>query len=212
MKVKICGIQSIQAAQAAEENGADMVGFMFADSSRKITPETAEAITDALGSGIQKTGVFVNTGLSEINRTIDQAGLDYVQLHGDESPAFARAVNSKVIKAFSIDEGPTFKEMFEYPADFILLDSRTETKRGGTGRKFDWSKAVNTDIDRRRLILAGGLNAGNINQAEMEVAPFMIDLSSGAETNGVKDRNKIAEIMQIAKGVVMNGKDIPAAR
>src|SRR5699024_9950074 len=106
----------------------------------------------------------------------------------------------------------TFKEMFEYPADFILLDSRTEHKRGGTGRKFDWSKVVNADIDRHRLILAGGLNAGNIKQAKMAVAPFMIDLSSGAETNGVKDRNKIAEIMQIAKGVVTNGKDIPAAR
>lgn len=212
MKVKICGVRSKQAAQAATANGADMIGFMFADSKRKITIEAAAEIAETLGDDIQKVGVFVNSEVADVNRAVRQAGLDYVQLHGDESTSFAQAVNAKVIKAFSINDALSFKKMFEYPADFILLDSSMKNERGGTGRTFDWSRAASEDIDEDRLILAGGLNTGNIAQAKTEVGPHMIDLSSGAETNGVKDKNKIAKIMQIARGVVTNGKDIPAAR
>ncbi|KKK34065.1 N-(5'-phosphoribosyl)anthranilate isomerase [Salinicoccus sediminis] len=207
MKVKICGVQTVEAAKAVEESGADMIGFLFADSRRRVTAGEAEEIAGALGSGIRRVGVFVNAGKDEIDEAIRRAGLDYVQLHGDEDGDFARSLDARVIKVFSHASPCTFREMFSFPADFILIDSGSKNTRGGTGRAFDWSALDHPDIDKGRLILAGGLDAGNIRAAYSEVGPYAVDLSSGAETDGTKDPEKIKDIMNEVRSV-NDGEDL----
>ena len=201
MKVKICGVQTVEAAKAVEDSGADMIGFLFADSRRRVTVGEAEKIAGALGPGIRKAGVFVNAGKDEIDEAIRRAGLDYVQLHGDEDGDFARSLDARIIKAFSHASPCTYREMFSFPADFILIDSGSSDDRGGTGRVFDWSALEHPDIDKERLILAGGLNAGNIRAACSRVGPHAVDLSSGAETDGAKDPEKIKDIMNEVRSV-----------
>ncbi|WP_017547997.1 phosphoribosylanthranilate isomerase [Salinicoccus carnicancri] len=207
MKVKICGVQTVEAAKAIEESGADMIGFLFADSRRRVTVGEAEEIAGALGPGIRKVGVFVNAGKDEIDEAIRRAGLDYVQLHGDEDGDFAMSLDACIIKVFSHESACTFREMFSFPADFILIDSGSSGARGGTGRVFDWSALDHPDIDKERLILAGGLNAGNIRAAYSAVAPYAVDLSSGAETDGTKDPEKIKDIMSEVRSV-NDGEDL----
>lgn len=207
MKVKICGIQTVEAAKAAEESGADMIGFLFADSRRRVTVGEAEGIAGKLSSCIKKAGVFVNAEKDEIDEAIRRVGLDYVQLHGDEDEVFAGSINARVIKAFSHASPCTFMEMFSFPADFILIDSGSKNARGGTGKAFDWSDLDHPDIDKGRLILAGGLDAGNIEAAYREVGPYAVDLSSGAETDGVKDPEKIRDIMNEVRSV-NDGEDL----
>lgn len=196
MKVKICGAQTVAAAKAIEQSGADMIGFLFAKSKRQVTPDQAEEMAAALTSDIKKVGVFVNPTKAEVDRAVRQADLDYVQLHGEEDAAFAKSIEGQVIKAFSNSSSETFKEMFAFPADFILIDSGTKTIRGGTGETFDWSNLDDADIDKNRLILAGGLNQDNVTAARRQVGPYAVDLSSGAETDGVKDPEKINDIMK----------------
>lgn len=208
MKVKICGAQTVEAAKAIEDAGADMIGFLFAESRRRVTVDQAEEMARALAPGIKKAGVFVNASKEEIEDAVDRIGLDYVQLHGDEDADFAKSIDSGIIKAFSNASGCTFKEMFEYPADFILIDSGGGRSRGGTGKTFDWSDLNHADVDKDRLILAGGLNRDNVAAAYREVGPYAVDLSSGAETDGNKDPEKIQSIMEKVKGVVNDGKDI----
>ncbi|WP_411843603.1 phosphoribosylanthranilate isomerase [Salinicoccus sp. HZC-1] len=212
MKVKICGAQTVEAAKAIEDAGADMIGFLFAESKRRVTAEQAEEIAAVLAPGIKKVGVFVNAAKEEIDRTVKRVGLDYVQLHGDEDAAFAESIDAKIIKVFPNDSSHTFKEMFQFPADFILIDSGTKNARGGTGQTFDWSNLDDENIEKDRLILAGGLNQDNVEAAYSEVGPYAIDLSSGAETEGVKDPEKIEAVMQKIKGVVNDGENIQAAR
>ncbi len=208
MKVKICGAQTVEAAKAIEENGADMIGFLFADSRRRVTVAEAAEMADALTSNIKKVGVFVNASKAEIDDAVRRVGLDYVQLHGDEDAGFARSIEAGIIKVFPHDSAYAFKEIFRFPADFILIDSSSRQARGGTGEAFDWSALDHADIDKDRLILAGGLNPDNVVSAFREVGPYAIDLSSGAETDGNKDPEKIKNIMQKVKGAVNDGKDI----
>lgn len=208
MKVKICGAQTAAGAKAIEESGADMIGFLFAESRRRVTAQQAEEIAESLTSGIKKVGVFVNATKEEIEDTVARVGLDYVQLHGDEDAGFAKSLDARIIKVFPSNSDTGFKEMFEFPADFILIDSGTKNMRGGTGKTFDWSNLKDENIDKDRLILAGGLKQDNVAAAHKQVAPYAVDLSSGAETDGVKDPEKIKGIMKKIRGVVNDAKDI----
>lgn len=200
MKVKICGIMSFEAASWAREAGADMIGFVFARSSRKIPAEFARQLAEAVGQDVKKVGVFVNETEEAIRSIAAEVGLDYIQLHGDESAEFAQKMPVPVIKAFSVKDGLTFKEMFAFPADYILIDSPPSQYRGGSGRAFDWSILDDPDVDKRRLILAGGLHPDNIKEAVQSVGPFAVDISSGVETDGRKDEVKIFQFVQRAKG------------
>ncbi|OMP66083.1 phosphoribosylanthranilate isomerase [Domibacillus epiphyticus] len=202
MNVKICGITSFEAASWAREAGADMIGFVFAESSRRIPAEFARQLAEAVGPNVKKVGVFVNEEADVIREIVKTAGLDYVQLHGDESPEFAKKMPVPVIKAFSSKEGITFKEMFRYPADYVLIDSPPAQFRGGSGKTFDWSILEDPYVDKNRLILAGGLNPDNIEEAVRSIQPYAVDISSGVETDGKKDEVKVFQFVQRAKGAV----------
>ncbi|WP_031547355.1 phosphoribosylanthranilate isomerase [Salinicoccus luteus] len=210
MKIKICGIQSVEAARWAVEAGVDMIGLMFADSRRKIGVAEAREIVRAVGQDIDCTGVFVNEPIDEVRRIYEAVGLDFVQLHGDESRDYAEALDIPVIKAFSIRQ-TDIREMFRYSADYILIDSPPGKYRGGTGHTFDWSALDHPGVDQSRLILAGGINSGNVRQAYEAVSPAYVDISSGVETDGVKDRKKIFELTEQMKGVHINETDLHSA-
>ncbi len=198
MIIKICGITSVEIAKLAEEAGATMIGFVFAESSRKVTPEVARTITRSLSSKIKTVGVFVNEEKEVIEEIASFAGLDYIQLHGDESPAFAQSITKPVIKAFSIDH--VSDEILQtYPAEFFLIDSPGTTYRGGSGNTFDWSRLEGRDFDREKFILAGGLHAGNVRAAIEATRPRGVDVSSGVETMGKKDPEKIISFIKAVK-------------
>ncbi|WP_366247870.1 phosphoribosylanthranilate isomerase [Terribacillus aidingensis] len=199
MIVKICGIQSVEAGQTAVEAGADMIGFVFADSRRRVSPEQAAGIGKKLPAHVKKVGVFVNESIESLLVIAETAELDYIQLHGDETPDYIKAIRKPVIKAFSVGSEDDLKKLADYPCDYYLLDSPAEAYRGGNGTTFDWSLASSETIPTERLFLAGGLHAGNVQQAIEEVSPIGVDVSSGVETDGQKDPIKIKQFITAAK-------------
>ena len=198
MLIKICGITSIDTAKTVESAGADLIGFVFAPSKRKISPDQAKEIAHELSPRIKKVGVFVNESIENIIEIKNKVGLDYIQLHGDEDESFAKQLPFPIIKAFSIDKTDV-QTIEQYPADFILLDSPGKKYRGGTGETFNWKKINETKLDKRKIILAGGLNADNVQQAIKIVSPRGIDVSSGVETDGKKDPEKIMNFIKRAR-------------
>jgi phosphoribosylanthranilate isomerase len=199
MIVKICGIQSVEAGLAAAEAGADMIGFVFADSSRQVTAEQAAQIGKKLPSHVKKVGVFVNEPIDSLINIVETAALDYIQLHGDETPVYLSSLNKPVMKAFSVSSEADLKLLTNYACDYYLLDSPAEAYRGGNGRPFDWSLASSESLPREKLFLAGGLHADNVQQAIREVSPAGVDVSSGVETDKQKDPLKIQQFIAAAK-------------
>src|SRR3954469_2363257 len=122
MKVKICGLLSEEAAFQAAQNGADALGFVFADSKRNISPKAAKSIISKLPKEIKKIGVFVNPSMERIEEIVSETGIDYVQLHGNETPEFCRAVPYPIIKAFSIESAADLQKIHDYPCEYVLLD------------------------------------------------------------------------------------------
>lgn len=201
MLVKICGIQTIEAANVAARSGADFIGFVFAPSKRQITPKIAAEVSLGLPASIQKVGVFVNETVENMKKIATQVGLDIIQLHGDEPAEIAIQLPYTIIKAFSIDSVDQSK-INSFPADYYLIDSPAQKHRGGTGETFDWQRLKELDIDLQKVILAGGLDSNNVTAAIKEVKPVGIDVSSGVETNGQKDHQKINQFILHAKGRV----------
>ncbi|MFC5465506.1 phosphoribosylanthranilate isomerase [Lederbergia graminis] len=201
MQVKICGIMSEEAALAACEAGADVIGFVFAESRRKISPERAAELRRLFPNNVKAAGVFVNETLENIKHIAEVANLDYIQLHGDETPEFCASVPYKVVKAFSIRTKADLDRLLDYDnhVDYFLLDSPGTDFRGGSGIPFDWDLLRDLPIERSKFILAGGLHAGNVQTAIKQVQPIMVDVSSGVETNGVKDLEKIRAFIKNAK-------------
>jgi len=198
MLVKICGIQTAEHAQAAVAAGADLLGFVFAPSKRQITAEHARDIISSLPDSIQTVGVFVNEIPERMEKIAATAGLDYIQLHGDEDIAVAEALPFKVIKAFPVTE-ETLPIIKDFPADYYILDSPIGGARGGNGTVFDWDLAKDLPIDRNKIMLAGGLTPKNVEEAIERLSPVGVDVSSGVETNGIKDIDKIQEFIKNAK-------------
>ncbi|WP_346728988.1 phosphoribosylanthranilate isomerase [Lederbergia citrea] len=199
MKVKICGILTTEAAAAASEAGANMLGFVFADSKRRIAPEKAGEIIKQLPEHVKFAGVFVNETYENIIRIAETAKLDYIQLHGDESPEFCKRLPLPVIKAFSIKEKTDLDKISDYDCAYYLLDSPGVKYRGGSGIPFDWSLLADLDIPKEKIILAGGLDVENVVAAIKTVRPAVIDVSSGVETAGEKDLKKIKAFIREAK-------------
>ncbi|MDZ5473749.1 phosphoribosylanthranilate isomerase [Bacillus sp. 31A1R] len=202
MKVKICGISDIESARVAVKYGTDAIGFVFAKSKRKVTPEQAREIIQNIPFHVDKIGVFVNETREEIERVIELAGLTAVQLHGDESPEFCTHFTVPVIKAFSISNKEDLKKVDEYECDYVLLDSPRGNYHGGNGTSFDWSLLTQNQLKDKKVILAGGLNLENVEEAVRLTQPFMVDVSSGVETDGKKDLLKIKDFIQKAKSSV----------
>src|SRR5699024_4220580 len=178
----------------AEKAGANMIGFVFAPSSRNVTPEQARDIACGLSPETKTVGVFVNESKNEIERIADLVKLDFIQLHGDETPAFANSLHRRVIKAFTIDE-VTDEALATYPAEYLLIDSPGTTYRGGSGNTFDWERLMSRNIDKHKLMLAGGLNPDNVQEAIRVARPAGVDVSSGVETDGLKDAEKISRFV-----------------
>jgi len=194
MLVKICGITTSEAAEAAAAAGADFIGFVFAASRRKITPERAKMIARSLSSSVKTVGVFVNETVEQMVNIAEYVGLDYLQLHGDEGEAVSKQLPRPVIKAFSVKD-KSIKNIMNYPCDYYLIDS----PGGGTGKSFDWKLLDKFNLDASKLILAGGLNPDNVQEAIRVVKPAGVDVSSGVETNGAKDIKKIKQFIHAAK-------------
>lgn len=205
MKVKICGITDVKTAHAAVEYGADAIGFVFAESKRKIAVEKAKEIVSQLPNDLFKVGVFVNETKEKIETIAVHVGLTHIQLHGDESPAFSRSLPLPVIKAMSIQDQESLLAFNNFPCEYILLDGPKGTYRGGNGLAFDWNTINANDFNGKKVILAGGLNEDNVEVAINLINPDMIDVSSGVETEGIKDLAKIKSFIIKAKGSQIGG-------
>lgn len=189
-RVKICGITGHDYAQGAVEAGADALGFVFAESRRRITPEVAREIIRNLPPLVTKVGVFVDEKLATVCQIADYCGLDVVQLHGSESPQYCREVNRPVLKAVRVATASDLELMAGYQVQGFLLDTFVPGQQGGTGQTFPWHLAKEAG-KYGPIIVAGGLNPENVQQALAEAEPYGVDVSSGVETNGLKDLTKI---------------------
>jgi phosphoribosylanthranilate isomerase len=201
--VKVCGITNLEDALAALSAGADALGFNFyRRSSRFIAPADARRIIEALPSAVLCVGVFVNeSGPEEVLRIAEESGVGAVQLHGDETPAYCRALKDRfVIKALRVSDDFAPESALAYPADAILLDAFDRQARGGTGRVFDWRVARRTRELVPKLFLAGGLTVLNVTEAIAAVRPFAVDACSGLEhAPGLKDHSRVQAFIKAAK-------------
>ncbi|WP_044640559.1 phosphoribosylanthranilate isomerase [Risungbinella massiliensis] len=200
-KVKICGITDAETARFACEFGADALGFVFAKSKRQVSPIQAQAIILDLPSSIRKVGVFVNEKIENVKWIFSKCGLDYVQLHGDESNSYIKSLDLPVIKAVGIGSKADVEQISSYEADYLLVDSpKGTTYQGGNGVTFDWELLKDLDESiRKRLIVAGGLDEQNVQKAICEIRPYIVDASSSLETDGKKDMTKIARFIEKVK-------------
>ncbi|MGP4039449.1 phosphoribosylanthranilate isomerase [Gracilibacillus sp. D59] len=199
VQVKICGLQNKEAIETAVEAGADFIGFVFAKSKRRVTKEQAANMAQFVPSHVKKVGVFVNEDIKIIKEIAHDVGLDYVQLHGDESPSFCQEIGIPVIKAFEVRQASDLDKIGPYDCAYYLLDSPAGKYRGGSGETFDWQVAKEYNFLNKKILLAGGLKADNIEEAITEVAPAGVDVSSGVETDGEKDLDKIKAFIDAAK-------------
>ncbi|CAM4109513.1 MULTISPECIES: bifunctional indole-3-glycerol-phosphate synthase TrpC/phosphoribosylanthranilate isomerase TrpF [Veillonella] len=210
-KVKMCGISKVETIPAVVEAKPDYMGLVFAPSKRQVTVEQAEILVEELHKQcinhydtkvVKTVGVFVNETLDNLVRIADTANLDAVQLHGDEDEAFIQSLkertNVEVWKAIQIRSAADVEKWIDSSADMLLFDAYHKDERGGTGEVFDWSSL---DTFERPFMLAGGIDSTNVARAIRTVRPYGIDISSGIETNGVKDDEKITAFTKIVKSI-----------
>jgi phosphoribosylanthranilate isomerase len=201
VRVKICGICDAGAAAAAAEAGADLLGFHFCSSPRRVTPEEAKAIVEAIEVRPRIVGVFIDQDPEEVRQIAEFVGLELLQLHGSEAPGFD--AGRPVMKVIKVRDG-VIPDAGAWP-DPIMLDSWSEDQRGGTGRTWQWDAAREL-IRQRRVFIAGGLEPGNVGTVVSSFRPYGVDVSSGVESQlRVKDPEKmrafitavrLAEVMQ----------------
>jgi phosphoribosylanthranilate isomerase len=191
-RVKICGVRTPEEARAVAEAGADAVGFVFWPQSRRyVVPEEAARIAQVLPPFVVRVGVFVNEPPEWVEEVAARVGLDAVQLHGDEPPEACARIRRRVIKAIRVRDGDSLRTAAGYPVSALLLDAYVPGTYGGTGRTFDWSLVESIRHLGLPLILSGGLTPENVAEAIRRVRPYGVDASSGVETHGRKDPEKI---------------------
>lgn len=202
IKVKICGVRTVEHAVVAAEAGADFVGLVFAPSRRQVDQDTAKTLSGAVkrAGDSRLVGVFVNESAETINSLVGTCGLDYVQLSGDESEELIERIEAPVIKAVHVDGNGSHDSLMaavaSTSAELVLLDTAGSGLYGGTGRVFDWSVVPSLE---RPVLVAGGLHAGNVLEAIEAMDPWGVDVSGGVETDGVKDEAKIKEFIRTVK-------------
>jgi phosphoribosylanthranilate isomerase len=198
--IKICGITNLQDALASIEAGADLLGFNFyRPSPRYVEPSVAREIIDLLPKSVLKVGVFVNEpNIESIART---AGVEALQLHGDESPAECHRLRDwHVIKALPVNDDFDLNKLRDYDVNAIMLDTGHKTLRGGTGQVFDWSLAQRANALAIPLFLAGGLSPENVAEAIASVHPYGVDTCSGVEVEpGFKDHARLKAFVKNAR-------------
>jgi phosphoribosylanthranilate isomerase len=201
IRIKICGITNLEDALLAAELGADALGFIFyVKSPRKVAPETAREIIAQLPPFVASVGVFVDEAAAAVQELAASVGLDWVQLHGQESPEYCRNLGRKVIKGFRIKDEDSLRLLADYQgaAQALLLDTYKKGQVGGTGEIFDWHLARKAKI-YGHIILAGGLTSENVAQAIATALPAAVDAASGTEAApGKKDPGKLRAFFEAA--------------
>ena len=217
-KVKMCGISNVETIPAIVDAKPDYMGLVFAPSKRQVTVDQAKILVEELHRGyakkygsdtehdkndtIKTVGVFVNETVDNLVTIANEANLDAVQLHGDEDEAFIQSLkertNVEVWKAIQIRTAADTEKWIDSSADMLLFDAYHKDERGGTGEVFDWSSL---DAFERPFMLAGGIDSTNVARAIRTVRPYGIDISSGIETNGMKDDKKITAFTKIVKSI-----------
>lgn len=196
--VKICGITDAATALTAADAGADALGFVFAPSRRRIRPEAAREIISQLPPALGRVGVFVNEDPRVVLEIAALCGLTAVQLSGDEPPSYRLDSGLPVIRTVRVGGNRPLPNFSLYQAEAFLFDTYREGSYGGSGEAFDLKllKGMNCP---KPVILAGGLNCGNVKEAVRLARPYAVDVSSGVETGGIKDIQKIKDFIALAK-------------
>ena len=199
-QVKICGITNSDDARVAVEAGADMIGFIFYPPSRRyVTPEQAQAIVASLPPALPAVGVFVNEDAETISRIVRTTGVQWVQLHGDESPELCRQLPWRVIKTFRFTAQMRPEIMRHYAVDALLIEGFHDSLYGGGGAQADWQQVAALHT-YGRIMLAGGLTPENVHEAVRTARPYAVDVCSGVEaTPGKKDWHKVRTFIARAK-------------
>lgn len=200
-KIKICGLKRLQDIEYVNEFLPDFIGFVFAGTKRKITDEKAKELKAALNPKIKAVGVFVNDTLEHISFLANNNIIDIIQLHGDENKEYIenlrKITNKKIIKAVRVKDSKSVTDAEVLNADYLLLDTFSNSgEYGGTGKTFN-RELIPKDISD--YFLAGGLNQDNLEEIIKEVKPYAVDLSSGVETDGFKEREKIKKVIEIVR-------------
>ena len=197
-KVKICGLSNIEAVKTAVSAGADYIGFVFAPSKRQVTLEQAAELAKFIPSHIQKVGVFVSPSRADLLEAIEKVGLDLVQVHGQVADDLFEDLPCASIQAVQVDgDGHVPNSQ----ADYLLFDAPV----AGSGQTFDWGRLDTTKL-AQLFFIAGGLNEDNVARAIQHFSPFAVDVSSGVETDGQKDHEKIRRFIERVKNGISRTK------
>ena len=211
-KIKLCGMMKPCDIEYANRVKPDFVGFIFANTRRKISAAQAKQFREALDAEIPAVGVFVNEDISVITSLVQNGCIDLIQLHGEEDADYIRRLREvcdvPVIKAVKVQTVEQIRQAAALPVDYLLLDTYRKGVLGGTGEAFDWellreAKAAAGDTAEGELFgkpyfLAGGLHAGKLREAAA-LGSYGLDVSSGIETDGSKDFTKMVEVMELVR-------------
>ena len=201
-KIKICGLKRQGDIEYVNELLPDYIGFVFARSSRQVDSNLAKQLGKGLDRRIKKVGVFVNENIELVKKIAQDAELDVLQFHGDEDQVYLSNFKDFIIwksKSIEISIKTADQDIMEkingYPIDGVVLDSSIKGSTGGIGQSFNWNLLQSLNIEKK-LILAGGLSVDNVRKAIDIAKPYAVDISSGVETEGVKDFNKIKKFIE----------------
>jgi phosphoribosylanthranilate isomerase len=203
--IKICGLTRVEDVKSVVEAGADAIGFVFTNSPRRVSAETAIGLVNYVPRGVLRVGLFLNQDRSEIDQVISSVPLDVLQFHGSETEQECSAFDLPWLKAVAMENAESARQAErDFPnAMGLLLDSHTAGKRGGSGKVFDWSLSRPVSMP---VWLAGGLNAENVAAAIRIVRPFAVDVSSGVEVSpGIKDAGRIMAFINAVREVENEG-------
>ena len=197
-KVKICGLSTKEAVETAVSAGADYIGFVFAPSKRQVTVEQATELAKFIPSHIRKVGVFVSPSRADLLEAIEKVGLDLVQVHGQVADDLFEDLPCASIQAVQVDRDGHVPNS---QADYLLFDAPV----AGSGQTFDWGRLDTTEL-AQPFFIAGGLNEDNVARAIQHFSPFAVDVSSGVETDGQKDHEKIRRFIERVKNGISRTK------
>ena len=197
-KVKICGLSNIEAVKTAVSAGADYIGFVFAPSKRQVTVEQAAELAKIIPTNVNKVGVFVSPSRADLLEAIEKVGLDLVQVHGQVADDLFEDLPCASIQAVQVDgDGHVPNSQ----ADYLLFDAPV----AGSGQTFDWEQLDTTELSQP-FFIAGGLNEDNVEESIQHFSPFAVDVSSGVETDGQKDHEKIRRFIERVKNGISRTK------
>ena len=213
-RIKICGLTREADIEIVNEYLPDYIGFVFAKSKRQVNLDTAKKLAMMLHPVIKSVGVFVDSSEQEVSVFARECNLNAVQLHGNEDEKYIVKLRGllpktmQIIKAIKVKYIDSVNVSMILPCDMLLFDTFCENMAGGSGKSFDWELLSSTKDITKPFFLAGGLNSGNIQSAIKEINPYAVDISSGVETDGVKDRVKVCEIIKKVREISMHNANI----